>query len=49
MELPKPYFMINKEWYHFNEKKWCYEITDKAPEKAIKSHKEFYDLLNQNN
>lgn len=42
-DMPKPYFMENKEWYYFDEKNFCYKLTDKAPKKAIESYKEFYD------
>lgn len=38
----EPYFMKNKEWYRFNEDKFRYELTDKAPEKAKQSYEEFY-------
>lgn len=43
----KPYFMENKEWFYFDEKEFCYKLTDKAPKKAIESYKEFYNLINQ--
>ena len=39
---PQPYFMDNDEWYYFDEDEFCYKLTDKAPEKAVKSYKEFY-------
>ena len=42
-DMPKPYFMENKEWYYFDEENFCYKLTDKAPKKAIESYKEFYD------
>lgn len=45
MMLEKPYFMKNKEWYFFDEKDFCYKLTDKAPTKAIKSYEEFYNKL----
>ena len=38
----EPYFMSNKEWYIFNEEKWKYELTDKAPQEAIDSYNDFY-------
>ena len=40
--LDRPYFMENKEWYYWDAKEWKYKLTDKAPEKAIKSYNEFY-------
>lgn len=45
MTLLEPYFMKNKEWYYFDEKEFCYKLTDKAPEEAKKSYKEFYAEL----
>lgn len=46
MTIPeRPCFMTNKEWYYFDEEECMYKLTDKAPEKARKSYKEFYDLL----
>lgn len=38
----EPYFLSNKEWYYFDEREFLYKLTDKAPEEAIKSYKEFY-------
>ena len=31
------YWKKNKDWYRINWEKDCYELTDKAPERAIKS------------
>ena len=31
------YWRTNKEWYRVNREKDCYELTDKAPERAQKS------------
>ena len=45
METPLPYFMTNKEWYYFDEKDFCYKLTEKATEQAKKSYNEFYYLL----
>lgn len=45
MTTEKPYFMTNKDWYYFDEKDFCYKLTDKATEKAKESYKEFYELL----
>lgn len=45
MTLDKPYFMENPEWFYFDEKEFKYKLTDKAPEAAVKSYKEFYDQL----
>lgn len=42
----KPYFMSDASWYYFDEQECCYKLTDKAPEKARKSYREFYDKLN---
>lgn len=49
MMLQKPYFMKNKEWYYFDEKDFCYKLTDKAPDKAIESYQEFYNKLKKEN
>lgn len=46
--LPEePYFMQNKEWYYFDEEDFKYKLTDKAPEKARKSYKEYYEDLDK--
>ena len=45
MFLNEPYFMKNKEWFYFDEKDFCYKLTDKATEEAQKSYKEFYKEL----
>lgn len=37
------YWMTNKEWYFINENNQ-FELTDKAPERAIKS----FELYNSN-
>lgn len=42
MTLDKPYFMTNKEWFYHDEEEWRYKLTDKAPQKAQESYKEFY-------
>jgi hypothetical protein len=42
MTVPEPYFMEKKEWYYFDEKEFCYKLTDKAPQKAIDSYKQYY-------
>ena len=44
METPLPYFMTNKEWYYFDEKEFCYKLTEKATEEAKQSYKEFYEF-----
>lgn len=40
-----PYFLENKEWYYYDEKKGCYKLTDKAPKKAIESYNKYYEEL----
>ena len=47
MTLPEPLFMTNEEWYYFDEKAFCYKLTDKAPEDARQSYEEFYKELNK--
>lgn len=45
----EPYFLSNKEWYYFDEREFCYKLTDKAPNEAVKSYNEFYkDTLHEN-
>lgn len=41
----EPYFMKNKEWYYYVVKIGRYQLTDKAPKKAVESFKEFYRKL----
>ena len=37
-----PYFMENDEWFYYDEEEEIFKLTDKAPEKARESYKEFY-------
>lgn len=41
----EPYFMKNKEWYYYDVKIGRYQLTDKAPKKAVESFKEIYRKL----
>lgn len=41
-----PYFMENKEWYQFDYEKRKYVLTEKAPEEAKQSYKEFMKEVN---
>lgn len=43
--IEKPYFLENEEWYYFDEKNFCYKLTDKATEKAKQSYQDFYEEL----
>ena len=45
MLLEKPYFMQNKEWYWQDEETCKYKLTDKAPQEAKESYKNFYESL----
>lgn len=45
MLLEQPYFMENTEWYWHDRQECMYKLTDKAPEKAKQSYKEFYETL----
>ena len=36
-----PYFLENKEWYYHDG--FIYQLTDKAPQKAIDSYNEWYN------
>lgn len=47
MMLEKPYFMEHEEWYYFDEKEFCYKLTEKAPKEAIESYNKFYETLNE--
>lgn len=38
----------NEEWYRINYEKDCFELTDKAPDKAVKSF-ELYKKKNSDN
>lgn len=40
-----PYFLTNEEWYYFDEKEFKYKLTDKAPQEAIDSYNECYEML----
>ena len=39
--------MENEEWYYYddNDSERGYKLTDKAPEKAVRSYEEFYEEL----
>lgn len=39
------YWRTDKEWYKINKEKDCFELTEKAPERAIKSF-EMYKQIN---
>ena len=44
----RPYFLENPEWYVEKVGKngmVKYELTDKAPKKAVESYKEFYKTI----
>lgn len=45
--IDRPYFMNNKAWYAYDFVKRVYYCTDKAPEKAKASLKEFYSVINR--
>ena len=47
MEIVKPYFMNRSEWYYFDEKEFCYKLTEKAPFFARQSYERFYRLLDK--
>lgn len=38
------FWRTNKEWYKINRKKDCFELTDKAPERAKKSFELYKEL-----
>ncbi len=45
MNIEKPFFMQNSDWYYYDEEKGQYFLTDSAPEEAVKSYHDFYELL----
>jgi hypothetical protein len=46
MTLDQPYFLIDPLWYDYDDELDIYILTDEAPQEAIDSYNEFYDLLN---
>lgn len=38
------YWRTNKEWYRINSKKDCFELTDKATERAKRSFKMYQEV-----
>lgn len=38
----EPLFMTNPEWYYFDEKDFCYKLTECAPEEAKESYIDHY-------
>lgn len=47
MMVEKPYFLTNEEWYYEDEEEGIYKLTEKAPPEAVKSYREFYELLDK--
>lgn len=47
MNLEKPLFMTNSEWYYFDDIEWKYKLTDNATEDAKKSYGDYYSSLGQ--
>lgn len=45
--IEKPYFLTNKKWYKYDEKKKKYILTNNAPKKAQESYEEFYKLMDR--
>ena len=45
--VEKPYFLINKDWYKYDDKNKKYILTCKAPQKAKESYNEFYKIINK--
>ena len=43
--LDMPYFMNNPDWYYFDYAAKKYVLTDKAPQKARQSYKDYYKEL----
>lgn len=38
------YWKSNETWYRINEEKDCFELTDQAPPRAIKSFESYCEL-----
>lgn len=38
------YWKINKEWYRVNKEKDCFELTEKAPDRAKESFKMYKEF-----
>lgn len=45
MELNKPYFMENEDWFYHDSGEFRYKLTEIAPPRARESYKRFYNLL----
>lgn len=40
-DLEFMYWQTNSSWYRINVKKDCYELTELAPERAVKSFEQY--------
>lgn len=38
------FWMENKAWYRINEEKDCFELTEEAPERAVRSFEMWKEL-----
>lgn len=47
MLMEIPFFMSNPEWYRHDEVSRRLVLTDKAPEEAVRSYREFYAALRE--
>lgn len=47
MDLEKPYFLTNNDWYYYDDDEGMYKLTEKATKEAIESYNEFYSLLSE--
>lgn len=47
MFIPNIYFLLNEEWYYYDEEEGIYKLTDKAPKKAIESYNNFYKKVKE--
>lgn len=45
MQLEKPYFMTNSDWYYYDMKELKYKLKKNAPPKAVQSYKNYYNLI----
>lgn len=42
MDIEKPYFLTNENWYYYDTVEGKYFLTNKADGKAIKSYQSYY-------
>lgn len=43
--MDQPYFMMNPEWFYFDEEECKYKLTDQAPLEAWESYFQMYQIF----